>query len=69
MEFLLGRNQAFIGSAETVTRRLKLAAAEGGFNTLFAEFNIGFIEEEDLVRSIKLFGTHIIPALRGFEPY
>ena len=33
------------------------------------EFNIGAIEETDLMRSIKLFGNEVIPALREFEPY
>jgi hypothetical protein len=38
-------------------------------NTVLGEFNIGEIAEEDLLRSIKLFGSEVIPALRGFDPY
>jgi hypothetical protein len=39
------------------------------FNTVLAEFNIGDIAEDDLMRSINLFGTEVIPSLRSFEPY
>jgi hypothetical protein len=39
------------------------------FNTVMAEFNIGAIAEADLMRSIKLFGGEVLPALRDFEPY
>jgi len=34
-----------------------------------AEFNIGAIEEAELMRSINLFGKEVLPALRDFEPY
>jgi hypothetical protein len=39
------------------------------FNSVLGEFNIGDIAEDDLMRSIRLFGNEVIPALRGFEPY
>jgi hypothetical protein len=39
------------------------------FNTVLGEFNVGDIAEEDLMRSIRLFGTRVLPALRSFEPY
>ena len=52
-----------------MTEKIKAAAAEGLFNTVLGEFNIGDIAEEDLMRSIRLFGTEVIPALRSFEPY
>jgi hypothetical protein len=52
-----------------VTEQIKAAASEGFFNTVLSEFNIGDIAEEDLMRSIKLFGTEVAPALRRFEPY
>ena len=49
--------------------QIKAAAREGVFNTVMGEFNIGAIAEGDLMRSIKLFGSEVIPALRDFEPY
>ena len=69
VEYLRERNLAFVGSPKTVIEQIKQAAGEGVFNTVMAEFNIGAIAEEDLMRSIKLFGSEVLPALRDFEPY
>ena len=69
VEYMRQRNLAFVGSPKTVIEQIKTAAAEGLFNTVLGEFNIGAIEEADLMRSIKLFGTEVLPALREFEPY
>jgi alkanesulfonate monooxygenase SsuD/methylene tetrahydromethanopterin reductase-like flavin-dependent oxidoreductase (luciferase family) len=68
-EYLTHHNLAFVGSPKTVIEKIKAAAAEGLFNTVLGEFNIGDIAEEDLMRSIKLFGNEVIPALRAFQPY
>jgi alkanesulfonate monooxygenase SsuD/methylene tetrahydromethanopterin reductase-like flavin-dependent oxidoreductase (luciferase family) len=69
VEYMRERNLAFVGSPKTVIEQIKQAAREGVFNTVLGEFNIGGIAEEDLMRSIKLFGTEVIPALRDFDPY
>ncbi len=69
VEYLLERNLVFIGSPETVTRQIRAAAEEGLFNTVLGEFNIGYLDEADLMRSIRLFGTRVLPALRSVEPY
>jgi len=69
VDYLRERNLAFVGSPRTVVEQIKAAASEGVFNTVLGEFNIGEIAEEDLLRSIKLFGSEVIPALRGFDPY
>ena len=61
-------NLVFVGSPETVTKKIKEAAEEGFFNVLSCECNLGGIPEEDLMRSIRLFGTEVIPALRDFDP-
>ena len=68
-EYLLANDLILIGSPETVTRRLKDYATEGMFNTFFGEFNFGDLAEKDVMRSIRLFGTEVIPELRGFEPF
>jgi alkanesulfonate monooxygenase SsuD/methylene tetrahydromethanopterin reductase-like flavin-dependent oxidoreductase (luciferase family) len=68
-EYLARRNLVFVGSPETVARNIKLAAQEGMFNTLLCELNFGLLPEEDLQRSIRLFGAEVLPALRDFEPY
>jgi alkanesulfonate monooxygenase SsuD/methylene tetrahydromethanopterin reductase-like flavin-dependent oxidoreductase (luciferase family) len=69
LDYLIARNLAFVGSPATVIEQIKTAATEGVFNTVLGEFNIGEIAEEDLMRSIRLFGSEVIPALRNFEPY
>jgi alkanesulfonate monooxygenase SsuD/methylene tetrahydromethanopterin reductase-like flavin-dependent oxidoreductase (luciferase family) len=69
LDYLLERNLAFVGSPNTVIEQIKTASTEGVFNTVLGEFNIGGIAENDLLRSIRLFGSEVIPALRNFEPY
>jgi alkanesulfonate monooxygenase SsuD/methylene tetrahydromethanopterin reductase-like flavin-dependent oxidoreductase (luciferase family) len=69
VDYLRERNLAFVGSPQTVIEQIRAAATEGVFNTVLSEFNISPIGEEDLMRSIRLFGTEVIPALRNFEPY
>jgi alkanesulfonate monooxygenase SsuD/methylene tetrahydromethanopterin reductase-like flavin-dependent oxidoreductase (luciferase family) len=68
-EFLLANDLVFIGSPKTVTEKLRKAAAEGLFNTFMGEFNFADLPEADLMRSIRLFGEQVAPALKGFEPY
>ncbi|MEK7878590.1 MAG: LLM class flavin-dependent oxidoreductase, partial [candidate division NC10 bacterium] len=69
VDYLVKRNVVFVGSPQTVAARIREAAEEGLFNTLFCEFNLGSMSEADLMRSIRLFGTRVIPELRGFEPF
>ena len=69
VDYLLERNVVFVGSPETVAKRVREAAEEGLFNTLLCEFNLGSMSEDEVMRSIRLFGTEVIPALRGVEPY
>ncbi|MBX5493615.1 MAG: LLM class flavin-dependent oxidoreductase [Chloroflexi bacterium] len=69
VDYLLRRNLVFVGAPETVARRIQAAATEGLFDTLCAEFNIGFLDEESLMRSLHLFGQRVVPALRAFTPY
>ena len=69
LDYLRERNLAFVGAPKTVIEQIKTAASEGVFNTVLGEFNIGAMEEADLMRSIKLFGREVLPALRDFEPY
>ena len=41
----------------------------GVFNVFMGEFNFSDLPEADLMRSIRLFGEKVIPALRGYEPF
>ena len=68
-EWLLAHDLVLIGSPATVTRKLRAIAGEGLFDTFFGEFNFGALAEADLMRSIRLFGTEVMPALRDFQPF
>jgi hypothetical protein len=37
------------------------------FNVLLGEFNIGYLEEADLMRSIHLFGEQVMPHLKDLQ--
>ena len=41
----------------------------GLFNVFMGEFNFSDLPEADLMRSIRLFGEKVIPALRDYEPF
>ncbi len=68
-DYLLERDLILIGSPDTVAAKLRRIAEDGVFNTFFGEFNFGNLAEEDLMRSIRLFGTEVMPRLRDFEPF
>jgi len=68
-DFLIEKDLVLIGSPDTVAAKLKAWAAEGMFNTFFGEFNFGAMAEEDLMRSLRLFGEQVIPQLRDYEPF
>ena len=67
--FIMERDLVFIGSPETVTRKLRKAAEEGVFNVFLGEFNFTDLPEADVMRSIRLFGEKVMPALRDYEPF
>ncbi len=68
-DFLLKHDLVFIGSPKTVTEKLHAAAEEGMFNTFLGEFNFADLPEDDMMRSIRLFGEQVMPALRNYEPF
>ena len=68
-EYQIENELIILGSPDTVAEKLKRYATEGVFNTFMGEFNFGNLAEDDLLRSIRLFGEGVIPKLRGFEPY
>jgi alkanesulfonate monooxygenase SsuD/methylene tetrahydromethanopterin reductase-like flavin-dependent oxidoreductase (luciferase family) len=68
-DYLLKHDLVFIGAPETVAAKLHAAAQSGLFNTFMGEFNFADLPEADLLRSIRLFGENVIPALRSYEPY
>ena len=68
-DYLLKHELVFIGSPETVAAKIHAAAKAGLFNVFLGEFNFSDLPEADLMRSIKLFGEKVIPALRDYEPF
>ena len=68
-DYLMKNELIFIGSPKTVAEKIHNAAKEGLFNTLMGEFNFSDLPEADLMRSLRLFGEKVIPALRSYEPY
>jgi alkanesulfonate monooxygenase SsuD/methylene tetrahydromethanopterin reductase-like flavin-dependent oxidoreductase (luciferase family) len=68
-DYLLKNQLVFIGSPETVAQQIATAARDGLFNVFMGEFNFADLPEPDLMRSIRLFGEKVIPALRQMEPF
>jgi alkanesulfonate monooxygenase SsuD/methylene tetrahydromethanopterin reductase-like flavin-dependent oxidoreductase (luciferase family) len=68
-DYIMENELVFVGSVETVTKKLRKAAKIGFFNTFMGEFNFADLPEADLMRSIRLFGEKVMPALRDYEPF
>jgi len=68
-DYLLKNELVFIGSPDTVAAKIRAAAEAGVFNVFLGEFNFADLPEEALMRSVRLFGEKVIPALRGYEPF
>jgi alkanesulfonate monooxygenase SsuD/methylene tetrahydromethanopterin reductase-like flavin-dependent oxidoreductase (luciferase family) len=69
-EDLMSGGYAVVGSPETVTARLRELHDELGFGQLIGLFAIGGLTHEQTVRSMELFSTEVMPALRplGLTP-
>ncbi|MEA2914549.1 MAG: hypothetical protein QOJ15_6630 [Bradyrhizobium sp.] len=68
-DYIMEHELIFIGSAATVTEKIRKAAQAGLFNVFLGEFNFSDLPESDLMRSIRLFGEKVVPALREYEPF
>lgn len=68
-DYIIEKELGLVGSPETVARKLRAWADYGVFNTFFGEFNFAQLPEENLMRSIRLFGEKVMPKLRDFEPF
>ncbi len=68
-DYLMKNELVFIGSAKTVAEKIHTAAKTGLFNVFMGEFNFSDLPENDLLRSIRLFGEQVIPALWSYEPF
>src|SRR5262249_30033947 len=68
-DYLMKNELVFIGSPDTVARKIHATAQAGLFNVFLCEFILSDLPEADLMRSIRLFGEKVVPALRSFEPF
>ena len=68
-DYLMKHELVFIGSPDTVAKKIHATAQAGLFNVFMGEFNFSDLPEADLMRSIRLFGEKVISALRSFEPF
>ncbi|HEX5508905.1 MAG TPA: LLM class flavin-dependent oxidoreductase [Pseudolabrys sp.] len=68
-DYLMRNELVFIGAPETVAGKLRAAAEHGLFNTFLGEFSFSDLPAADLMRSIRLFGEKVMPALRDYEPF
>ena len=68
-DHILKNDLVFIGSPDTVAQKLHDASEQGLFNTFMGEFNFSDLPEDDLMRSIRLFGEKVIPQVKDYEPY
>lgn len=68
-DYIMKHELVFVGSAKTVAEKIHKSAEGGLFNVLMGEFNFSDLSEADLLRSIKLFGEKVIPALRDYDPF
>jgi alkanesulfonate monooxygenase SsuD/methylene tetrahydromethanopterin reductase-like flavin-dependent oxidoreductase (luciferase family) len=68
-DYLTKHELVFIGSPETVAKKIQAAAQAGLFNVFMGEFDFSDLPEADLMRSIRLFSEQVIPALRAYEPF
>ncbi|MEJ2375735.1 MAG: LLM class flavin-dependent oxidoreductase [Pseudolabrys sp.] len=68
-DYLMENDLVYIGSPETVAEKIRASAESGVFNVFMGEFNFSDLPEDDLLRSIRLFGERVMPALRDYEPF
>ena len=68
-DYLLKHDLVYIGSPETVAAKIRATAETGMFSVFMGEFNFADLPEPELMRSIRLFGEKVIPALRDYEPF
>jgi alkanesulfonate monooxygenase SsuD/methylene tetrahydromethanopterin reductase-like flavin-dependent oxidoreductase (luciferase family) len=65
---LAGRGLGVAGSPETVTRFLAPQVADSGTNYVVGQMAFGDLSLDEMLRSVALFGRHVMPALRVAAP-
>lgn len=55
----------YVGSPETVARKIAGTVKALGLNRFSLKYSAGTTPHEDLIRSVELYGTRVIPLVRG----
>jgi alkanesulfonate monooxygenase SsuD/methylene tetrahydromethanopterin reductase-like flavin-dependent oxidoreductase (luciferase family) len=64
-EEIITGGMALVGSPDTVIARIRELQEQLGFGQLIGLFSIGDMTHEETVRSMELFATNVIPAVRA----
>ena len=59
--------EALAGSPETVARVLREQLEESGANYLVCRFAFGDLSEAEMLQSMDLFASRVMPALAGMD--
>ena len=62
---LIAQGQAIAGSPQTVTAFLKPQIEDSGANYLVGQMAFGDLSLDEMLRSVELFGSKVMPALRA----
>jgi alkanesulfonate monooxygenase SsuD/methylene tetrahydromethanopterin reductase-like flavin-dependent oxidoreductase (luciferase family) len=63
-DFWIDNGLALVGSPETVIRQLQAQHDRMGYSVFCANHRFGALPREQSLKSFKLFGEEVIPALR-----
>jgi len=64
-EFLLSRDALIVGDPEHVAERIARIREVSGLECLLIDFDLPYLSHAEIMRSIELFATRVIPALEG----
>ena len=65
IDFWLNHNLAYIGSPDTVIRKIEETQKSMGYDVFGGRFKFGPIPSSLVEKSLRLFGKHVIPHFRG----
>ena len=65
IDFWLKHNLAYIGSPDTVIRKIEETRKTMGYDVFGGRFKFGPIPDRLVEKSLRLFGQHVIPHFRG----
>lgn len=66
-ESLLASRHAVVGSPETVAKELASQIVDGGLNYLIGSYVFGDMLHSDVVKSVELFSSHVMPQLKDLD--